>query len=359
MRLNELKDHVDYFVILESRKTFTGKEKPLHVKQNWERFSDFHDKIILRVLDDGALQGERFWDREDLQRNALFDQVLGPDAEKSLSKNQRPNTEDVILVSDIDEIPKPSALTLLRNCQYPIRLTLRSRFYYYSFQWLHVGEEWAHPQATVYRGNDTIRPADLRNGEGNYAGKNKLTLQFDKDDLHNASWHCSTCFATIDEVVTKMNSFSHQGWNLPEYRERAHIVNAFRNGLDLFNRAGETYEKIPGRNWDIPQFLVNKTESTQKGWDIFGHTIVAGKKKTVGGEGLEGGRFEYMLNRDPENANFKDFSIVDAIGESHLANNAADGNSSVVKASEGVKGGEGISPEHPDIPGVEEAPPAP
>ena len=48
IRLNELKDQVDYFVILESATTFTGLPKPLHLKDNWEHFSAFHGQIIYR-----------------------------------------------------------------------------------------------------------------------------------------------------------------------------------------------------------------------------------------------------------------------------------------------------------------------
>jgi beta-1,4-mannosyl-glycoprotein beta-1,4-N-acetylglucosaminyltransferase len=44
---------------------------------------------------------------------------------------------DVILVSDVDEIVRPAALQILRNCDFPLRLTLRSQFYYYGFQFLH------------------------------------------------------------------------------------------------------------------------------------------------------------------------------------------------------------------------------
>jgi len=54
IRLNELHEHVDYFVILEAAKTFTGNDKPLHVKENWKKFKKFHKKIILRVLDDAG-----------------------------------------------------------------------------------------------------------------------------------------------------------------------------------------------------------------------------------------------------------------------------------------------------------------
>ncbi len=277
IRLNELKDYVDYFVVLESATTFTDLPRPLHLQENWEKFSQFHDQIIYHVVNKTGFSSDRAWDHEDLQRNAMFDQVF-----PGLVGTPRQAVEkDVIIVSDVDEIPRPAALTVLRNCAYPRRLTLHSRFYYYSFQWLHRGDEWAHPQATFYEGDNTIRPANLRNGEGG----NILRTRLDKADLWNAGWHCSSCFATVDEMLNKMSSFSHQGWNQPEYREREGIVRRVRNGLDLFDRTGEYYDKIDS-NPDVPEYMKRNKE-----------------------------KFSYILDRDPENANFRDYKVDEAVTE--------------------------------------------
>jgi beta-1,4-mannosyl-glycoprotein beta-1,4-N-acetylglucosaminyltransferase len=270
IRLNELKDQVDYFVILESGSTFTGLPKPLYLKDHWAQFSTFHPQIIYQVLNDTGFSSNVAWDHEAFQRNAMFDQVF-----PSLSGDQKPILDDVILVSDIDEIPRPETLQLLRNCKYPRRLTLRSRFYYYSFQWLHRGDEWHHPQATIYEGNETIRPENLRMGYGGNTNETEL----DKADLWNASWHCSSCLATLEEMVNKLASFSHTNWNRPEFRDPEGIVHRVKNGLDLFNRTEELYDRVES-NPDIPEF------------------IKAHKEK-----------FSYMIDRDPANANFRDYTV--------------------------------------------------
>ncbi|RAL66239.1 hypothetical protein DID88_005910 [Monilinia fructigena] len=105
----------------------------------------------------------------------MFTQVI-----PQLNGVQTANIGDVLIVSDIDEIPRPETLDLLRICDFNKRLTLRSRFYYYGFQFLHKGPEWAHPQATTYAGpTKTILPADLRNGEGGF----RLFSYFQKRDM--------------------------------------------------------------------------------------------------------------------------------------------------------------------------------
>ena len=49
IRLNVLNDVVDYFVLVESTKTFTNHDKPLHYQENKEKFKDFNDKISASV----------------------------------------------------------------------------------------------------------------------------------------------------------------------------------------------------------------------------------------------------------------------------------------------------------------------
>ena len=101
MRLHELNDFVDYFVLAESTVTFTGNPKPLFYKENKERFKAFHNKIIHIVIDDMPESNDA-WDRENHQRTCLKRAVsLVPDI----------CAEDIILVSDLDEIPNPKYLS--------------------------------------------------------------------------------------------------------------------------------------------------------------------------------------------------------------------------------------------------------
>lgn len=276
IRLEEMGEHVDYFVIVESKVTFTGMQKELVVKENWDRFEKWQRKIVYHVLEDPPIGAKRTWDLEDFQRNAMFVQAMG-----ALEGERAPKRGDVIVVADVDEIVRPAALLVLRNCDVPKRVTLRSRFYYYGFQWLHRGEEWAHPQATTYQGGNTILPADLRNGEGG----NGLLAWWDKADLWNAGWHCSSCFKTVDEVLNKMASFSHTGLNQEVFRDRMRIVDRVRKGKDLWDREGEVYERIEG-NGDIPK-LVNKERE----------------------------RFGYLLDRDGPNAGFVDMGTGEVTGD--------------------------------------------
>lgn len=276
IRLHTLSPYVDYFVIVESRTTFTGLTKPAYLDENWEKFTSFHHKIIHRVVEDpGSVVGSRTWDHEDYMRNALFNSVFP----SIVGTNQEAQNGDVLIVSDIDEIPKPETLVVLRKCDIPERLTLRSHFYYYSFQYLHRGEQWAHPQATLFTGiSSTISPKDLRNGEGAHGWffLSDLRRWWMKTDLWNAAWHCSSCFATVKEMQTKMQSFSHAPWNTPQNRDSKTIVERVRKGQDLFGRETELYDRIDD-NRDVPAYVQQNSE-----------------------------KFKYLVNRDDRNAGFVD-----------------------------------------------------
>lgn len=269
IRLNTTYDYVDYFVVVEASRTFTNHPKPLVIKKNWELFEPYQKKIIYHELEyPKDWTPPRAWDAEDLQRNAMFEQVF-----PKLEGEQKPNYGDVIVVADVDEISRPETLIVLRTCDYPRRLSLRSRFYYYSFQFLHRGKEWAHPEATFYQGSKTILPTNLRNNDGGF----KPLIWLEKGQLWNSGWHCSSCFKTMDQLLNKMASFSHTSYNQAVYRDRKHIADRVRNGKDLWDRVGQYYDRIDN-NQDMPQFLLDNPE-----------------------------RFRYLVNRDGKTAGFSDY----------------------------------------------------
>ena len=117
IRLNFLNNYIDYFVIVESKKTFQGDNKPLYYLENKARFKSFESKIIHVVLDDFPDKSNA-WNNESLQRDAMLNGL------------QRFSDEDYILISDLDEIPNLESLPakLEDNFFYIFELSLN---YYY------------------------------------------------------------------------------------------------------------------------------------------------------------------------------------------------------------------------------------
>jgi len=91
IRLHEMDKWVDYFILVESPETFSGKPKPLWFhKANKDRYRKFLPKIIHLVAP--IVKGDDPWDRQDRQRSFAM-QALSTCSD-----------DDLILVSDVDEI---------------------------------------------------------------------------------------------------------------------------------------------------------------------------------------------------------------------------------------------------------------
>ena len=95
LRLNILNQYVDYFVIVEGDKTWQNNSKKLKFKL--DNFQKFKDKIIYIPVKDMP-EGDNPYKRENHQRNAISQGL----------KNA--SDEDIIIVSDLDEIPNPKKL---------------------------------------------------------------------------------------------------------------------------------------------------------------------------------------------------------------------------------------------------------
>lgn len=102
LRLNELDGLVDRYVICEATLTHAGKRKPLHYAEHADdpELRPFRARIVHVVVDDVPVEAPNRWVRALHQRDAISRGWTGcaPD--------------DLILVSDTDEIPRPSAIRL-------------------------------------------------------------------------------------------------------------------------------------------------------------------------------------------------------------------------------------------------------
>lgn len=258
LRMGEM-DQVDYFVVVESDLTFSDNPKPLYVQENYDLFSKYHHKMIVHTLN---MTGQTFgdaWSRESFSRNAMFNQVF-----PIMENEMIPTHGDVMIVGDVDELVRPEILTTLRNCEFPAKVKLWTRFYYYSFQWLHPEghAEWGHPDVTFFQGwNLTIPPQDLRGARPDI-------------DVYSAGWHCSYCFSRLKDIVNKVSSFSHQEMNTPDFTSPRKILDRVRFGRDMFDR-GNLYRI--DNNKDVPGYVVRHPD-----------------------------QYGYMLDRDAEDGNFVD-----------------------------------------------------
>lgn len=97
LRLHILDPYVDKFIIEEATVTFSGEPKELCFEKNKELFEPFLSKIEYIVVDNSPTDVTTH-ERDKFQKNALERGLLNA------------SSEDVILLSDVDEIPNPEVL---------------------------------------------------------------------------------------------------------------------------------------------------------------------------------------------------------------------------------------------------------
>ena len=133
VRLNELNNIVDVFLITEATLTFSGHPKALCFMENKERFSAFGSKIRHVVIDKyDSVDTTDAWAMDRWQKV----QGLGG---CGLQKG------DIVIYSDCDEIPKAVKVREFIESDYPIA-TMEMPLYYYWMNCLCVGLRWKLPK---------------------------------------------------------------------------------------------------------------------------------------------------------------------------------------------------------------------
>jgi hypothetical protein len=107
LRLRELWPVVDRFVVVEATHSHTGAKKPAFLSDSAERFAAYREKLVVHVLREAPPAPART-EAERLVLESGQREAIGPAMERAGLRGG-----DVVLVSDVDEIPRPSAVATL------------------------------------------------------------------------------------------------------------------------------------------------------------------------------------------------------------------------------------------------------
>ena len=227
-RLRTLKDVVDYFILVESTRTFTGKPKILYFQENKDIFSDFNN-IIHIIIDDFPFiepTKEQVWVNEKFQRNCITRGL-----ERLMLKDS-----DILIFSDVDEIPDPKTI---KRANIDSIYSLEQDFYYYNLESM-IMHKWYKSKITDYRNFKNLLLSIDEIRCGNYPC------------IKRGGWHLSY-FGTPESISNKIKNFSHQEYNLPEYTDISTISYRIENKLDLFLRPFDSIGS-PNKDYLPPNF---------------------------------------------------------------------------------------------------------
>src|SRR5919199_1412255 len=205
IRIEELKDVVDKFILVEATTTHSGQPKPLYYKDFIHEFAEYQDRIIHYVVDDmPEVQNNDRWALENYQRDCIGFALMELECQD----------EDVILVSDADEIPRKNkineAIQLLSNNDFVI---FTHDLYAHNLDNLR-SEWWCGTVACKYKNLKQRTVTQVRRSDaGNWAADSKAgyineSRNFGHPYIVKGGWSFSW-FGTPISNRYKLQSFAH------------------------------------------------------------------------------------------------------------------------------------------------------
>ena len=225
IRLNTLYEKVDKFVIAEATRDHAGRNKKLNFDIN--KFNKFKKKIKYIVIDDlptNVQSNKKDWHenhiRDQFQRNAL---ARGYKDCKS---------DDLIMISDIDEIPDPKKIAEF-NLKNKYACLLQKNFQS-KLNFLNITNSY-WPGTKICQKKNLKSPQWLRNIKTKKIPFWKFFRDREPQLIKDAGWHFSF-LKNPASIKEKIISYSHQEFNKKEFIDEENIEKKIRNGEDLFNR---------------------------------------------------------------------------------------------------------------------------
>ena len=226
LRIKYLNDVVDSFVVIEANVTHQGKAKQWNFSSLLENeLKQFKDKIKYHQLkidinkvknDEGWIfenvKGGLSWKIENMQRNYI------QNACKDFSK------DDIILISDVDEIPSKNKIQFLKNCNFDeiAPVGFEQFLFHLNCSYLNL-EKWIGTTATTKKIIEKYKPQDLRNS------------RYRMSSFAQAGWSFSS-FGGASKVVEKFEAFAREEYNKEKYINETNKKRSAELGKDLFHR---------------------------------------------------------------------------------------------------------------------------
>lgn len=266
IRFETLYDHVDLFLVVEARQTFSGIPKPLYFKENMQRFSKYLDKIIyfeipvapktrisarnivsdpvssilLRtiaartLIDSNVPAGDTVWLTEFFQKESLLLALADFDG------------DDIVYISDVDEIWNPEKL---------VRPHGQEIFVYKQKPCIYLlnnlsDEHWHNWTGTAVTRLDCLRSI----------GVNAIRThrRLPRKVIVNGGWHFSFQGGAV-RILEKLNSYGHQELNISDVKEN--LIKNIKELEDIRN----TKANFSILERDLPAYLKTFRE-THEDW---------------------------------------------------------------------------------------------
>lgn len=231
LRLTELNDYVDYFVLVEANTTYTSNPKPFFYEENKSRYAQWADKIIHVKVEDMP-QHPDAWVNDRYQRDQIFRGIKDADS------------GDLILVSDLDEIIRPAAIEYMRNSEQSL-FALRMTLHNFRFNYMRVNEGKYSIWSMAGRRSlfDDIKPDGFRQLRFNFMDAPYQFRNNGCEVVEHAGWHFGY-MGDKEWLLNKAQSFAHQEVNTPEFLAQIDPDASISKRTSWAQNSSERYEIV-------------------------------------------------------------------------------------------------------------------
>ena len=213
LRLNILNPFIDYFVIVES--TFNHKGEKRKLKFDINKYKKFENKIIYLIFDEEPSGIEKVFDTDnegEVSRKLILNAASRENGQRNfISKGlERANEKDLILISDVDEIPNLEKINW--NTLKDQIVLFKQDMFYYKLNLRLPDLIWSGSKAC--RKKYLKSPQWLRNVKDKkysffrldtlFSEKKYINIKF----INNGGWHFSN-IKTAAEIEYKLKSYLH------------------------------------------------------------------------------------------------------------------------------------------------------
>jgi hypothetical protein len=261
IRLRELYDHVDVFVLCESNLTLTNHPKSYIFEENKERFGPWIDKI--RHIKYTSQANDNYWTNADQQRDAIAEAITDAD------------DDDIIMYSDVDEIIRPGSVEYIRTQDQSTVFGFHQLLFNFKFNYVRIGPDpgpydiWSMAARASWIRKFSIQA--LRNIRSSLYSETPIEIEYhgrhgflDPEKIkhiHHGGWHFSY-LGDNEWLADKARNTVHQEENTDELLNNLDSEQSIQERKS-WNRKDEfQYEIVKLSNYfprsclDYPQWIL-------------------------------------------------------------------------------------------------------
>ncbi len=265
VRLNTLHENVDYFIIVESK--FNHKGEKRNLRFNLNNYQKFRDKIIYLVYEEEPIEVKAV-NKNDTENEKstkyIFNAIYRENGQRNfiIEGLKKADDNDIILISDVDEIPNLKDINL-RNFQEKL-IFFNQEMFYYKFNLKLPNHNWVgtrsckkkYLQSPQWLRNIKVRNYPFYRVDTYFSKTRYSNIRF----VNNGGWHF-TNLKSAEEIKHKLKSYLHHREFEINPLSTEDIENLIINRKAIYDLTVDKRNKKMGDGNQLEKYDLNKLPS--------------------------------------------------------------------------------------------------